>query len=156
MLKGICALFLVSGLVACGGGHSSTPPTPSPTPQSSSSVKISPGSALVALSAAQIFSAINSQGMPVNVNWSISPGGVGLSHPSRTPPPFQPPASFPSTHPPPKTATLQSDATQTATASVTVAFPNDNHLSEAAPVKLGTSGGNSTDTSGRSCCSGTL
>src|SRR5262249_20880946 len=156
MLKGICALFLVSGLVACGGGHSSTPPTPSPTPQSSSSVKISPGSALVALSAAQIFSAINSQGTPVNVNWSISPGGVGTFQPSSTTASFQAPASFPSIHTATITATLQSDATQTATASVTVAFPNDTHLSQAAPVKLGTSGGNSTDTNGRSCCSGTL
>jgi hypothetical protein len=155
MLKGICALFLVLGLVACGGGHSSAPPTPTPTP-TSSSIKISPSSAVVALSAAQIFTATNSQGTPVNVNWSISPGGVGTFQPSSTTASFQAPASFPATHTATVMATLQSDATQTATASVTVAFPNDNHLSEAAPVKLGTSGGNATDTSGRSCCSGTL
>src|SRR5215831_2826892 len=156
MLKGICALFLVSGLIACGGGHSSPPPTPTPTPAPSSSVKISPGSAVVALSSAQIFSAINSQGTPVNVTWSINPGGVGTFQPSSTTASFQAPASFPATHTATITATLQSDATQTATAIVTVAFPNDTHQSQAAPVKLGTSGGNSTDTSGRTCCSGTL
>jgi len=41
-----------------------------------------------------------------------------------------------------------------------VAFPNDNHTAESAPIKLGTSGGNATDfvDSGgtRTCCSGTL
>src|SRR5215472_7431360 len=156
MLKGICALFLLLGLVACGGGgHSSMPPTPTPTP-TSSSIKISPSTAVVALSGAQIFSATNTQGMPVNVNWSINPGGVGTFQPSSNSASFQAPASFPATHTATITATLQSDATQTATAIVTVAFPNDTHQSQAAPVKLGTSGGNSTDTSGRTCCSGTL
>ena len=161
MLKGICALFLVLGLVvlgmvACGGGgHSSAPPTPTPTP-TSSSIKISPNSIVVALSGAQIFSATNTQGMPVNVNWSISPGGVGTFQPSNTTASFQAPASFPATHTATIMATLQSNATQTATAIVTVGFPNDNHSSQASPVKLGTSGGNSTDMSGRSCCSGTL
>src|SRR5262249_28699799 len=87
---------------------------------------------------------------------TTSRGGGGTSHPTTPPFPFNARVSFPSTNTATKPATLQSDATQTATASVTVAFPNDNHLSEAAPVKLGTSGGNSTDTSGRSCCSGTL
>jgi hypothetical protein len=154
-LKGTCAVALLFGLVACGGGNSSPPPTPTPTPQASS-VKIAPGSAVVALSAAQIFSATNIQGTPVNVNWSISPGGVGTFQPSSTTASFQAPASFPATHTATITATLQSDTTQTATASVTVAFPNDNHLSEASPVKLGTTGGNATDISGRTCCSGTL
>src|SRR5215472_2965612 len=35
-------------------------------------------------------------------------------------------------------------------------FPNDQHLAQTAPVKMGTSGGNATDTNGTFCCSGTL
>lgn len=35
-------------------------------------------------------------------------------------------------------------------------FPNDQHLAQTIPVKMGTSGGNATDTNGTFCCSGTL
>jgi hypothetical protein len=35
-------------------------------------------------------------------------------------------------------------------------FPNDQHLAQTAPVKMGTTGGNATDTNGSFCCSGTL
>jgi hypothetical protein len=35
-------------------------------------------------------------------------------------------------------------------------FPNDQHLAQTAPVKMGTTGGNATDINGNFCCSGTL
>jgi hypothetical protein len=70
------------------------------------------------------------------------------------------PASFPPSNAVTITAASQADATKTASAAVTVVFPSDNARMQAVPVKLGTSGGNVTDsvTSGSTvtCCSGTL
>jgi hypothetical protein len=54
------------------------------------------------------------------------------------------------------TATLQSDASKIASVGVNIVFPNDNHLQQTVPVKMGTSGGNVTDTNANLCCSGTL
>jgi hypothetical protein len=57
---------------------------------------------------------------------------------------------------------LQSNASQTGTASVSVGFPSGTKSAQSAPIKLGTSGGNSTDsvtnttTHTITCCSGTL
>src|SRR5262249_56238996 len=66
------------------------------------------------------------------------------------------PNSFPMPNSVPVRATLQSDASQSAGAGVSIVFPNNNHQAQAVPVKMGTSGGNVTDTSGNVCCSGTL
>ncbi|HMF90643.1 MAG TPA: hypothetical protein VKL40_08365 [Candidatus Angelobacter sp.] len=66
------------------------------------------------------------------------------------------PNSFPMPNSVTVRATLQSDASQSAGAGVSIVFPNNNHLAQALPVKMGTSGGNITDTSGNVCCSGTL
>jgi hypothetical protein len=91
-------------------------------------------------------------------NWSVNgvAGGnatVGTINASGM---YTSPASFPSPNTVTIMAVLQADATKTANASATIAFPNDNHLSQTIPVKLGTTGGNSTDISGGFCCSGTL
>jgi hypothetical protein len=91
-------------------------------------------------------------------NWSVNgvAGGnatVGTINASGM---YTSPASFPSPNTVTIMAVLQADATKTANASVAIAFPNNNHLSQAIPVKLGTTGGNSTDISGGFCCSGTL
>lgn len=160
LLKAICAsalLFLI--LIGCGGGSSTPPPTPTPTP--TPSIVVSPSSATVALSAHQAFTA-TSNGSPVAVNWSVNgiAGGnstVGTIDVNGN---FTGPASFPSPNTDTVTATLQSDATKTGSASVKVVFPNDNHVAQSPPVKMGTTGGNSTDlvNNGKTitCCSGTL
>ncbi len=71
------------------------------------------------------------------------------------------PASFPS---PDKFMVTASASGATANANLTVAFPNDNHVTQTGAIELGTTGGNSTDstTTGTppnqtiTCCSGTL
>ncbi len=153
---------LLPALIGCGGGGSSnlTPtPTPNPTP-APSSVIVSPGSATVALDAHQVFTA-TSNGAPAAVNWSVSvgnaPGTIDQSGNYTAPPAFPGPVSPILVT---VTAALQSNPAITGTAKVTVVYPNDNHLAQTAPVKLGTTGGNSTDlvNNGKtiSCCSGTL
>jgi hypothetical protein len=68
------------------------------------------------------------------------------------------PASFPSPNTVTIMAVLQADATKTANASATIAFPNDNAGNQPPPIKLGTSGGNILDnnTGNTACCIGTL
>lgn len=152
ILKGICALAPLLGLVACGGGHSSTvTPTPTPAP----GIAVSPASAALALGSSQAFTATSPSGTPVAVNWSLSPA-LGTLQPSGSTAMYTAPSSFPSPNSVTVTATLQSDASKSAGAMISVVFPNDNHQAEPTPVKMGTSGGNATDISGNFCCSGTL
>jgi len=115
----------------------------------------------VALGAQQAFTA-TSNGSPVAVNWSVAgvSGGnatVGTIDASGN---YTGPSTFPTPNTETVTATLQSDSTKAGSAGVTVVFRNDNHLAQTVPIKLGTTGGNSTDlvNNGKTitCCSGTL
>jgi hypothetical protein len=149
---------LVLTLTSCGGGGS--------TPvQQQSGINIVPTTASVPLNGTQAFNAfLNSAGTAAiqQANWSVNSiaGGnstVGTISASGV---YTAPASFPSPNSVTITAALQSNTSQTANAAVTVIFPNDNSKAQAIPVKLGASGGNSTDkvSSGSTvtCCSGTL
>jgi len=149
--------FLLLTLASCGGG--STPV------QQQSGINIVPTTASVALNGTQAFNAfLNGTGTAAiqQATWSVNgiAGGnstVGTISPSGL---YTAPASFPNPNTVTVTATVQSKGSQTANAAVTVMFPNDNSKAQAIPVKLGTTGGNSTDktTSGSTvtCCSGTL
>jgi hypothetical protein len=152
---GVCGLLLT--LIACGGGGSSGMPTPTPTPVAG--VTVSPSSATVALGAAQGFTAAGPTGAPVTVNWSQNPA-IGTLQPNGSTVMFVAPSNFPSPNTVTITATLQSDSTKSSSAMLTVVYPNNTHQGEATPVKLGTSGGNSTDSNTvgtkTTCCSGTL
>ncbi len=151
-LKVMSACALLAVVTGCGGGHSAAPPpTPTPTP----GVNVSPSSATLALGASQGFTATGGNGAPVAVNWSLS-APVGTLQPSGSTAMYTAPNAFPMSNMVTVTATLQSDSTKSAGAVVTVVFPNDTHQAQVAPVKMGTSGGNVTDTSGNFCCSGTL
>lgn len=152
-----CLCFLA--LISCGG-HSSPPPPPPPPPPPS--ITVSPSSATVPLSGTKAFTAMSSTGTIVAVNWSVN-GVVGGNSTIGTIDQngnFTAPASFPSPNSDTVTATLQSDSTKSGSAPVMIVYPNDNAKMQTIPIKLGTSGGNSTDktTSGNTttCCSGTL
>src|SRR5262245_14270198 len=127
MLRGICALALLLGLVACGGGGHSSTAVPAPTP--APGVTISPTSAVLALGASRAFTATSPSGTPVAVNWSLS-APIGTLQPSGNTAMYTAPNSFPSPNSVTVTATLQSDSSKTAGAAVSVVFPNDNHLAE--------------------------
>ncbi len=144
-------------VAACGGGG--TPPPPPPPPVT---LSVIPASSSVTIGTTQLFTFSVSSGVPPAVNWSVNgvPGGnatVGIIDTSGL---YHSPATFPTPNTFTVTATEQTDATKTASASVIVTYPNDNNLSQTNPIKMGTSGGNSTDSvvSGTTttCCSGTL
>jgi len=141
--------------VLCGCGGSSTSSMPQPTPTPVPSLTVSPSSATLELGASHLFSATGPGGAPATVNWSLS-SPIGTLQPSANTAMYTAPNSFPSPHTLTLTATLQSDSSKTASAMLSVVFPNNNHVSQTPPVKMGTSGGNVTDTNGNFCCSGTL
>ena len=147
---GLASLFLLT-LIACGGG-SSTPPPPPPT------LTVSPSSATVGLGATQQFSATNA-GTPATATWSVNgvQGGNSTVGTIDSTGKYTAPTSFPSPNTFMVTATTSAAS---GNANLTVAFPNDNHLAETPPVKMGSSGGNATDFTDngttRTCCSGTL
>jgi len=145
---GLVFLFL-SVLISCGGGGGGTPV---------GVIAVSPTSATVALGGSQQFSATNN-GLATSATWSVNgvQGGNSTVGTIDANGQYTAPTNFPSPH---TFAVTASASGGTGTANVTVAFPNDNHTAESAPIKLGTSGGNATDfvDSGgtRTCCSGTL
>lgn len=158
-MRNLCAAVLsccvILGLAACGGGGGGHPtPTPTPTP----SLTVTPSSTTVALGATQQFSATSGI-TPVTATWSVNGvmGGNSTVGTIDSTGKYTGPATFPS----PNTFMVTANASgATGNANLTVAFPNDNHLSQTEPIKLGTTGGNSTDlvNNGKTitCCSGTL
>lgn len=157
MLKAICgslSLLLLLVFIGCGGGGSMVSPPP-PV------LNVSPSTATVALSGIQQFNLLSGTGTGVIVpaTWSVNgvQGGNATVGTIDSTGKYIAPAAFPS----PDTLMVTGTASAgSANANITVVFPNDNHLSQTAPVKLGTTGGNSTDlvnhTTTISCCSGTL
>jgi hypothetical protein len=158
MFKASCAILLLLIVAGCGGSNGNPTPTPTPTP--SNNVVVSPASLTLGLNAHQTFTA-TLNGSPVAVTWSVSGGsGPGTIDANGN---YTAPSSFPSPASPitvTVTAALQSNSATKGTAMVTVVYPNDNHLSQAGAIKLGTTGGNSTDLVNNgttiTCCSGTL
>jgi hypothetical protein len=122
-------------------------------------VAVSPGSAILGLNATRQFTATVSGNVPGNntaVSWSLSnPGAGGQISPTGF---YTAPPAIPSPAMVTVTATSQADATKSASALITIEI--DNKLAQTFPIKLGTSGGNSTDStvagSQGACCSGTL
>jgi hypothetical protein len=135
--------FVVSSLIACGGGSSTPVPTPTPPP----SIVVTPSSANVNIGGSQTFTS-NAAG----VTWSITgPGSISQNGA------YLAPATFPGVGANTVTVTATAGA-QVGHANAAVVFPNDNAGNQAIPVKLGTSGGNVLDnnTANTACCIGTL
>jgi hypothetical protein len=91
----------------------------------------------------------------VAVNWSLS-APIGMLEPSGNIVMYLAPGSFPTPNTVTVKATLQSDSTKSATATVTIDYPSHNANLQAFPIKLGTSGGNANDLGTKVCCIGTL
>jgi len=153
MVLGSAVLF---GLAGCGGGSKTTPPQSAPSP---AIFTVAPSSAIVPINQPQQFNAFLSNVIGSQPStWSVNgvAGGNSTVGTITTAGLYTAPASFPSPNTVMIGAALISDSSKTANANVAVEFPNDNHLSQGIPVKLGTTGGNSTDISAGFCCSGTL
>ncbi len=128
----------------------------------------------VAVSPSSVSVNIGGQQTPFNANvtgtsntavdWSV--GGVSGGNPQlgtivstgSNAAVYTSPAAIPASPTVTITATSQADPTEAGNAScvLTAGGPGVNQGMQNAPIKLGTSGGNSRDTSGNFCCSGTL
>jgi hypothetical protein len=158
------ALLLLSlSSLSCGGGGSGSGGTAAATPSSGTptniTVSVSPATATLPRAGTEQFTATVSGTSNTAVTWSAGgvAGGnatVGLISASGM-------YVAPSTLPNPVAVTIRAvsaaDSTRSGTAFARV---NDNVEAQRAPIKLGTSGGNATDTNvvgnKRFCCSGTL
>lgn len=159
--RSLAILALALALPACGGKSRSAS---SPLPGGGNGGGLSPDSAVVAVGEVQTFS-VSLAGTPESaITWSVNgiPGGnADVGTIQATPGGAQyTPRGIPSSNPVTITATSQTDPALSDSSTVVVEYPNDTAQAQAFPVRLGTSGGNVTDTStgGASvrCCSGTL
>lgn len=128
-------------------------------------VVVSPSSISVDIGGQQTpFSAAVTGTSNTGVDWSVSGVAGGNSQlgtivsTGSSAALYTSPAAIPGTPTVTITATSQADPTQAGNAScvLTAGGPGVNQAMQNAPVKLGTSGGNSRDSSGNFCCSGTL
>lgn len=128
-------------------------------------VAVSPSSVSVNIGGQQTpFNATVTGTSNTGVDWSVSgvPGGdaqVGtIVSTGSNAALYTSPAAIPSTPTVTITATSQADPTDAGNANcvVTAGGPGVNQAMQNAPIKLGTSGGNSRDSSAGFCCSGTL
>lgn len=142
----LLGLVVLVCMVGCGGGSSSQAlPTPTPTPLGSALV--TPTVAAVPIGGSLQFVGTS---FPGTITWSINPS-VGTINPANGF--YQAPATFPS----PNTITVTATSgSTTASSTITVVFPNNNAGAQAAPIKLGSSGGNVNDVGATVCCIGTL
>jgi len=147
---------------ACGSSHSSgTSALPAP---GQSGIQISPSSATVLLGADQPFTAAVSGLAEADLVWSVNgiPGGdpsVGTIRPTAGGAVYSA-VAVPSPDAVTVAATSRSDPSVAGRSSVTVLYPDDASRAQTLPIRLGTSGGSSTDVtvngSTTTCCSGTL
>jgi len=147
---------------ACGSSHpSGTSASPAP---GGPGIRVSPSTATVVLGTDQPFTASVSGLAHAEVVWSVNgiPGGdpsVGTIRPTPGGAVYSA-AAVPSPDAVTVAATSQSDPSVAGQSSVTVLYPDDASRAQALPIRLGTSGGNSTDLavsgSTTTCCSGTL
>ncbi|HWY70926.1 MAG TPA: hypothetical protein VNX88_19825, partial [Terriglobales bacterium] len=160
------ALLLFScsmAFISCGGGGGGS--SSGGTRNSGSSnitVTVAPPSATLAPGGTQLYAATVTGATDTSVTWSANQvqGGnstVGTISSSGL---YTAPAVAPNPSSVTITATSVADTTKSGTAKADIRVHHDNQDPQSGPIKLGTSGGNSTDTtkSGNSlfCCSGTL
>lgn len=157
MIRGLWVTVVLAGLLLTGcGGGSSPPPTVS--------VGVSPAKVTLAPGASQIFKATVTNTSDVAVTWQVNnkTGGSATVGTISVRGVYVAPATEPSPPTVNVKAVSQADPTKSATALVTIGQPAGvaNQAAQSIPVKLGTSGGDSLDstTSGNTvtCCSGTL
>ena len=157
MTRAWCAAAVLPALllIGCGGGSSPPPAI---------AISVSPTSVTLAPGASQIFNATVTNTQDTTVTWKVNNtvGGNATVGTISTFGVYVAPASEPSPPTVNVTAISQADTSKTATALVTIAIPAGaaNQAAQSLPIKLGTSGGNSLDTttsgSTITCCSGTL
>ena len=126
------------------------------------SITVSPTSGNVVVSQTFAFQATVAGSSNTAVNWLVNniAGGNATVGTISANGGYTAPASVPNPANVTVTAVAQADTTKSASASVQILQSNPNQNAQSTPIKLGTSGGNSHDSSVQgkviSCCSGTL
>ena len=146
----------VAGLLLAGCGGSSRPPA--------ISVSVSPSSVTVEPGSSQVFTATVLNSTNKEVDWQVNSisGGSSKTGTISSLGVYVAPATEPSPPTVNVRAVSQADPTKMATALVTIGQPAGvgNRVSQSLPVDMGTSGGNSLDSTVNgtttTCCSGTL
>ena len=121
-------------------------------------VSVTPSQAVLNLSAQQQFAATVSGQSNTAVTWDVNgtPGGDSTVGTIDNTGLFTAPAAIPSPSQVIVSAVSTADPTQSGNAAVTIGDVTINQKIEAAPIALGTSGGNENDRTTKLCCSGTL
>jgi len=141
-------------IAGCSGGHSSTGSGNS----TGISVSVFPSVTSVVLGQTVPFSATVAGTTNTAVNWEVAgvQGGNATVGTINTAGLYTAPNVLPNPTTVVVTAVSQADPTKTGTGRVQVFQSNPNQNAQSLPIKLGTSGGNADDKSGRFCCGGTL
>ena len=149
-------LFLTLAILwgaGCSGGHSSSSGN-----TATITVSVFPSATSVVLGQTVPFTATVTGTTNTAVNWEVAgvPGGNSNVGTITTGGLYTAPSVLPNPSLVVVTAVSQADTTKTGTGRVQVFQSNINQNAQSLPVKLGTSGGNADDKSGRFCCGGTL
>jgi hypothetical protein len=141
-------------ITGCSGGQSATS-SGNPT---GIKVSVFPSATSVVLGKTVPFSATVTGTTDTAVNWEVAgvQGGNATVGTINTAGLYTAPNALPNPTTVVVTAVSQADTTKTGTGRVQVFQSSPNQLAQSLPVKLGTSGGNADDISGRFCCGGTL
>ena len=160
--RSLLLLSLSAMVSSCGGGGGSNSGGPLSSGSSNIAVTVTPASATLAPGGTQLYTASVTGTTDTTVTWSAGgvQGGnatIGTISSSGL---YTAPAAPPNPSNVTITAVSVADSTKSGTAVADIRVHHDNQDPQSGPIKLGTSGGNSTDktTSGNRvfCCSGTL
>src|SRR6266481_8850749 len=151
-------LFLTLAILWNAGCSSSKPSSSTSGNSAGITVSVFPSATSVVVGQTVPFSATVTGTTNTVVNWEVA--GVPAGNPTvgtiTTGGVYTAPSALPNPSTVVVTAVSQADTTKTGTGRVQVFQSNPNQNAQSLPVKLGTSGGNVDDTSGRFCCGGTL
>jgi hypothetical protein len=147
-------ILALLGCAGCGGGQSSSS---SGTP-AGITVTVSPSATSAVIGQTVPFDATVTGTTNTAVNWEVAgvAGGNATVGTITAGGLYTAPPAVPNPSTLVVTAVSQADPTKSGTGRVQVFKSNPNQSAESLPVKLGTSGGNADDVSGRFCCGGTL
>src|SRR5947209_9322405 len=159
--KALAVLGVSAIFISCGGGHSSTVGSPS-SGNSGIAVTVAPPSATLAPGGTQLYTATVTGTTDTSVTWTAGgiQGGNSTFGTISSSGLYTAPAVAPNPSTVKISAISVADSTKSGTADADIRVHHDNQDPQSGAIKLGTSGGNSTDTtrSGSTlfCCSGTL